>query len=46
MLNNFLNKVICGDCLDIMKNFPDECIDMILTSSPYDNLRCYENTLE
>jgi len=38
-----INKIYCGDCLDIMKKLPNECIDMILTSPPYDNLRNYEN---
>lgn len=36
-----LNKVICGDCLEVMKDIPDKSIDMILTSPPYDNLRDY-----
>lgn len=31
----------CGDCLEIMKNFPDENIDLVVTSPPYDNLRLY-----
>lgn len=29
------NKVICGDCLDIMKKFPDCSIDAIITDPPY-----------
>jgi len=37
-----LNKIIQGDCLDVMKTFPDESIDMVLTSPPYDNLRDYK----
>lgn len=35
MLQNYLNKVIEGDCLDIMKNFEDNSIDMILCDLPY-----------
>lgn len=31
----------CGDCLDTIKNFPDECIDLVITSPPYDTLRFY-----
>lgn len=31
----------CGDCLDVMKTFDDECIDLTVTSPPYDNLRIY-----
>ncbi len=30
-----VNKIICGDCEDILKNFPDNCIDLIITSPPY-----------
>lgn len=31
----------CGDCVKLMKKLPDECVDMVLTSPPYDNLRGY-----
>ncbi len=41
MLEQFNNKVICGDCLEVMKGIPDKSIDMVLTSPPYDNLRTY-----
>lgn len=30
-----------GNCIDVMKTFPDEIADMIITSPPYDNLRDY-----
>ncbi|MCL2772095.1 MAG: site-specific DNA-methyltransferase [Oscillospiraceae bacterium] len=30
-----LNKIMCGDCLDIMKELPDNCVDLIVTSPPY-----------
>ncbi len=30
-----------GDCVDIMKNFADNSIDLTITSPPYDNLRNY-----
>ena len=36
---DFINQIICGDCLDVMKQIPDESIDLIITSPPY-NLRC------
>ena len=35
------NKVYCGDNVEIMKKFPNECIDLTVTSPPYDNLRTY-----
>lgn len=30
-----------GNCLELMKNIPDNSVDMILTSPPYDDLRIY-----
>jgi site-specific DNA-methyltransferase (adenine-specific) len=33
--DNIRNKVFNGDCLEIMKTFPDFSIDMILTDLPY-----------
>ena len=38
---DFVNKIICGDCLEVMKEMPDECIDMIICSPPYWGLRDY-----
>lgn len=31
----FINKIICGDCLETMKSMPDKCVDLIVTSPPY-----------
>jgi len=33
---------ICGDSLDILRAFPDNCIDMAMTSPPYWGKREYE----
>jgi len=32
----------CGDCLEVMKGFPDNSVDLCVTSPPYDNLRDYK----
>jgi len=32
---DFENKIICGDCLEVMKEIPDESIDLVVTSPPY-----------
>jgi DNA modification methylase len=37
-----MNKIIQGDCLEIMKGFEAESIDLVVTSPPYDNLRDYK----
>ena len=36
-----LNQIICGDNCETMAGFPDDCIDLVVTSPPYDNLRTY-----
>ena len=33
--DNFINKVICGDCLSVMKHIPDGAVDLVLTDPPY-----------
>ena len=40
----FINKIHCSDSLDIIKKFPDNCIDIVLTSPPYNFGINYENT--
>lgn len=40
----FINKIHCADSLDIIKKFPDNCIDIVLTSPPYNFGINYENT--
>jgi len=32
---DFINKIICGDCLEVMKEMPDKSIDAIVTDPPY-----------
>lgn len=31
----YLNKIICGDCISVMKEIPENTIDLIVTSPPY-----------
>lgn len=33
--DDFINKIIQGDCLDFMKLMPDKCVDLVLTDPPY-----------
>ena len=35
MINAYINKIICGDTISVMKKMPDESIDLIITSPPY-----------
>ena len=34
-----------GDCLELMGKMEDECIDLTVTSPPYDNLRTYNGKI-
>ena len=36
-----LDKIHCGDNCDLMGQLPRECIDLVVTSPPYDDLRTY-----
>lgn len=40
-INEYINKIICGDCIEIMQKMPEESIDLTVTSPPYDELRNY-----
>ena len=40
-MDRFLNQIICGDNVEIMRQMPDKCVDLTVTSPPYDNLRIY-----
>ena len=33
--NDFIDKIICGDSLKIMKQIPDNSVDIVITSPPY-----------
>lgn len=39
--NTFLNSIICGDAVEVLKKIPNNSIDLVITSPPYDNLRTY-----
>lgn len=40
-----MNKVIQGDCLELMKDIPDKSIDMILCDLPYGTTACKWDTI-
>ena len=37
---DYINKIICGDCLEVMKGIPDKAMDMILCDLPYGTTAC------
>lgn len=38
-LEEHINTIINADCLDILKQLPDKCIDLVLTDPPY-GIKC------
>lgn len=34
-MEQYLNKITCADCLDILKQLPDKSIDLVCTDCPY-----------
>ena len=38
-MKDMLNKIILGDCLEVMKDIPDNSIDLVVTSPNYNNWR-------
>ena len=43
---DYINKIKLGNSIDLMKELPDNCIDLTVTSPPYDNLRTYKGTIK
>jgi len=37
-VENWFNQVHCGDCVELMNKMPADCVDLVVTSPPY-NLR-------
>lgn len=42
----FENKIICGDSEKILKKLPDNCIDLVFTSPPYNFGLEYQNHID
>jgi DNA modification methylase len=40
-MERFINKITCGDNCDLLGLLPRDCIDLVVTSPPYDDLRTY-----
>ena len=45
-VNEALDNIVHGDCLEVMRALPDKCIDVIITSPPYNLLNSTGNGLK
>lgn len=34
-LEDLIGKITCADCLDVLRDLPDKCVDLVLTDPPY-----------
>ena len=44
-MKNYINKVIQGDCLEVMPGIPSKSADMILCDLPYGTTACKWDTI-
>lgn len=40
-IDQYINKIHCADCLDLIKDWPDDCVDLVFCSPPYEDARTY-----
>ena len=46
---DYVNKVICGDCLEAMKGIPNNLVDLVITSPPYNigiDYDCWDDRMD
>ena len=41
MINNYLNRILQGDCLELFKNIPDNSVDMTFADPPFNLQKKY-----
>lgn len=45
MMEKYLNKITHADCMDVLKELPDKCIDSIICDLPYEMTACEWDTI-
>lgn len=45
-MEKYINKIINADCMDILKQLPDKCIDLVLTDPPYRDEKDNQPTID
>ena len=43
-MHKYLNQILCGDCIEIMRGIPDASVDAVFADPPY-NLQLGTKTL-
>jgi len=46
MIDNYLNKITAGDCLNLLRKIPDESVDMTFADPPFNLKKNYKNSSE
>lgn len=46
MIDNYLNRIIQGDCLELFKNIPDNSVDMTFADPPFNLQKKYTSYLD
>ncbi|KAF0153597.1 MAG: DNA modification methylase [Ignavibacteria bacterium] len=41
-INNYINRITEGNCIELMQNIENDVVDLTITSPPYDDLRNYK----
>ena len=41
-MKDYINKILNGDCLEVMKGIPDESVDLVFSDPPYNKKKNYE----
>lgn len=44
-MNEYINKITHADCMDVLKELPDSCVDLVLTDIPYNEVNRDSNGL-
>lgn len=38
-----MNTIICGDCIEVMKGWPDKSVDVVITDPPWPNCKLWKD---
>lgn len=44
-MEQYINRITCADCMDVLPCLPDKCVDLVLTDIPYGEVNRESNGL-